>query len=312
MSLAVLSNEGLNPQVNWTTLGPPLLHRLADRPEAELFCPPPASRQNLRELARLARRARHHRSVFWMQGSARPELPVWMLSAARLRQRRSAFVVDAWRPQLDRIGRLATAQRLDPCFVAFREGYEELSERFPRARFEWLPFGVDTEVFQDLGVERDIFAYSMGRGHEPLSTALESYCRSRGLKYVRTTAGEVRNTSDLRALVSRSRYFLVTPPDLTDRNRTGGFSPLVMRYLEGLAAGCRLVGVLPSSGEYEQLLPLDAIVEVAADGSNLAERLDLDSEDPGASRATELARDLVRNEHSWNRRAEQISSRLLG
>lgn len=38
----------------------------------------------------------------------------------------------------------------------------------------------------------------------------------------------------------------------------GGFSALVMRYFEGLAAGTRLLGVLPRSGEYESILPMDA------------------------------------------------------
>jgi len=246
-----------------------------------------------------------------MQGSSRPEVPVWALSATRPTIRRSAFVVDAWRPVLTKIGFLAVAQRLDPCFVAFREGYDELKRRFPRGRFEWLPFGVDTEVFRPGHGERDIFAYWMGRRYSQLHEALLHYCEDRGFDYRYTRmSGEFRDPMELGALVGRCRYFVVTPPDIDDPVRTGGFSPLVMRYLEGLAAGARLLGVLPKSGEYEDLLPRNALCEVEADGSDLAEKLDADLNNTDAWRAVDKACALVRAEHSWDHRAQQIYERL--
>jgi hypothetical protein len=115
---------------------------------------------------------------------------------------------------------------------------------------------------------------------------------------------------ELGRLVGRSQYFLVAPPNLGDPARTGGFSPFVMRYLEGLSAGARLVGVLPGSGEYDRLLPRDAMLEVAADGSDLAAKLDADRRDPAGLEAVERARVLVREQHSWAKRAAQIFDRL--
>jgi hypothetical protein len=96
-----------------------------------------------RHLLRMARQAE---AFFWMQGSARPEWPLVLLSAMGGRARRSAYIIDAWKPQLRKIGIAAVVQKLDPCFVAFREGCEELQTRFPKGRFEWLPFGVDTDI----------------------------------------------------------------------------------------------------------------------------------------------------------------------
>jgi hypothetical protein len=81
-----------------------------------------------------------------------------------------------------------------------------------------------------------------------------------------------------------------------------------MRYLEGLAAGTRLLGILPRSGEYEALLPTEAICQVAPDGSDLAERLQEDSENPDAQRAVDAAGAFVRKYHSWQWRAEQINN----
>ena len=83
----------------------------------------------------------------------------------------------------------------------------------------------------------------MGRRHEPLHQALLAYCEARGLRYVYPKDGGL-STEELDRLTSSAQYFVATPPDLDNPKRTGGFSPLLMRYFEGLAAGTRLLGVL--------------------------------------------------------------------
>jgi hypothetical protein len=310
--IAALSNAKLDPGTHWSALGPPLLESLAGLAGGRLVAPPPFRPLEPRAWARTLRVVRSADAVFWMQMSSHPEPPVWLATRARVlgRMRRAAFVVDGWRPSLGRIGMLAVAQQLDPCFVPMREARDELARRYPRGRFEWLPFAVDTDVFVDEGAERDIFAYWMGRRYEPLHEALASYCSDRGLEYRTTVGGEVTSPADLGRLVARTRYFVVTPPDLDNPTRTGGFSPLVMRYLEGLAAGARLLGVLPRSGEFEELLPRESILEVAPDGSDLADRLDADRDDPAGLAAVQRAQQIVRRDHSWRRRAEQIYEAL--
>jgi hypothetical protein len=312
MRLAVLSNQNLSPWINWTTLGPPLLRPLAASPGATLVSPPPFAGRTLAAWGGAVRDLWRADTLFWMQGSARPEYPLWAASFLRGFVRRSALVVDAWRPALAKIGGLAVAQRLDPCFVFFREGCEALASRFPAGRFEWLPFGVDTASFDaPPGVRRDVFAYWMGRRYEPLHRAMLAYTARHGLIYRYTERpGEFADPKELGRFIARCEYFLVTPPDLDNPVKTGGFSPFVMRYLEGLAAGARLLGVLPRSGEYDLLLPRDAILEVAPDGSDLAERLDADRGDATVRTAVDRARMLVRRNHSWTRRAEQIYARL--
>ena len=310
MRLGILSNERLSPWVNWTTLGPPLLRTLAAMPNTEFIAPPPLSSAALREWPDILRICRSVDTLFWMQGSARPEFPVHLASLLSGRVRRAAFVIDPWRPALTKIGMLAVAQGLDPCFVSYHEAYEELRTRFPRGHFEWLPFGIDTDVFRPICHERRIFAFWMGRRYEPLHEALVRYCDERGLEYRFREPGVFPAPADLGRIAANSRYFLVTPPDLDNRQRTGGFSPLVMRYMEGLAAGTRLLGVLPQSGEYEALLPPDAILQVAPDGSDLAQKLDADKDNPNAQAAVERAMRLVRSHHSWGKRAEQIYGRL--
>lgn len=311
MQLAVLSNENLNPGVPWTTLGPPLARSLARFRDCRIIAPPPLSHRHLRKWAAVARAARSVDTLFWMQGRSRPDGSIFLTSVLAARARRSIFIFDTWKYLIPKIGALAALQRLDPCFVANREGYRELKCRFPRGRFEWLPFGVDTEAFRAVPGERPIFAYWMGRRYESLHQAMMQYCASRGLEYRFTGRdGEFPSSHDLGRLVGSSRYFLVAPPNLASPDRTGGYSPFVMRYFEGLSAGARLVGVLPGSGEYEKLLPLDAILQVAPDGSDLAAKLDADRQNPEVWLAVERARMDVRSNHSWSRRAEQIYYRL--
>jgi Glycosyl transferases group 1 len=307
MNLGVFSNEKLDPWVNWTTLGPPLLKPLAANKNARLIAPPRVRAHGFRAWSSVLHDVRLSDTLFWMQAASHPEVPIHIASLLHARVRRSAFVIDAWKHLLTKIGTLAVLQRLDPCFVAFREGYEELRRRFPQGRFEWLPFGVDTGVFDSVPGERPVFAYWMGRRYEPLHHAMLRYCSDRGLDYRYTLrSGEFPNPSDLGHLVGSCQYFLVGPPDLPNPERTGGFSPFVMRYLEGLSAGARLLGVLPRSREYEKLLPLDAILTVAPDGSDLPSKLDADRKNPTIRSAVEHARTLVRERHSWTKRAEQI------
>lgn len=313
MKLGVLSNHNLHPWVNWTTLGPPLLQPLSRFEGARLIAPPPLTptASCLQAWGETLGNVWASDTLFWMQGGSRPELPVHLAALLRGPARRSAFVVDAWRHILTKIGTLAVLQNLDPCFVAFREGCIELRRRFSQRRFEWLPFGVDTDVFDRVPGDRPVFAYWMGRRYESLHRALMGYCAQRNLQYRYTrSSGEFPDPDELGRLVGSSRYFVVSPPDIADPARTGGFSPFVMRYLEGLSAGARLLGVLPRSGEYERLLPLDAMLVVLPDGSDLAEKLDADQENPEAWEAVERARLLVRREHSWATRSQQIFARL--
>jgi hypothetical protein len=311
MRLGVLSNKKLDPWINWTTLGPPLLDVLSRYPRAQLIAPPPLTWQRAGEWASTLHALAGVNTLFWMQGSSRPELPVHLAALMRGPVRRSAFVVDAWKYLVGKIGALAMLQRLDPCFVAFHEGYRDLRTRFPRGRFEWLPFGVDTDVFAPVPGERPVFAYWMGRRYEALHRALVQYCGERGLDYRYTQRpGEFADPAELGRLVGSTRYFIVAPPDLSTPGRTGGYSPFVMRYLEGLAAGARLLGVLPRSGEYERLLPLDAMLVVSPDGADLTRRLDEDRDNQDALAAVARASRLVREQHSWARRAEQIYHRL--
>jgi hypothetical protein len=311
MTSRFLLNSALSPRANWSTLGPPLA-RAMERRGFETHCPKPLSPRSA--AARLLTEARGGRSVdtdFWMQLSSRPEWPLVLSSLAAGRVRRSAYVIDAWPYRLKKIATGARLMRLAPCFVAFREAYDQLVASYPEQSFVHLPFGVDTDVFHPaVSDERDVFAYWMGRRTPALHDALAAYCADRGLVYRTSEAGEVSDPHELGALVARSRYFVVTTPDVDHPERAGGFSPLVMRYLEGLACDTRLLGTVPRSGEFAAMLPADGILEVKPDGSDLAARLDADQVNgPTRPRMAEIGA-YVRQAHSWDARAATVVAAL--
>ena len=117
-------------------------------------------------------------ALFWIQLAARPNGPIHLASYLNLGARRSNFVLDAWKPSLTKIGLVATVERLDPCFVAYREAMDELKRRFPLAKFVWLPFGAHTDVFYPRKEEKSIFAFWLGRRYEPLHQASACVLRS--------------------------------------------------------------------------------------------------------------------------------------
>jgi hypothetical protein len=309
MELGLISNSALNPSVYWTTLLPPLFSGLAAQPGVRTIAPPPLAWERRSEWREIRSQVKGCDALFWIQLAARPIGSIHVASYLNLGARRSNFILDAWKPSLTKIGLVATLERLDPCFVAYREAMDELTRRFPLAKFVWLPFGAYTDVFYPRSEEKSIFAFWLGRRYEPLHQALLAYCEPRGLRYVYSQGGGL-TTEEVGRLTSSARYYVATPPDLDQPQRTGGFSPLVMRYFEGLAAGTRLLGVLPRSGEYESILPIDAFCQVSPDGSDLAKRLDEDQSNPDNQRVVDATGAFVREHHSWRRRAEQVFDHL--
>jgi hypothetical protein len=238
---------------------------------------------------------------------------VWALAYANPSARRAMLTVDSWPSIQWQLAAYAKAQRLSHCFLNFRSSVLALKSIAPNRNFEWLPFGFNDDVFHDRALDRDIYALSVGRRFEPFHQALRRYCESRGLVYMDVEGREEPvPLGHLSELAARSRYYVAQPPDLSDPIRTGGWSPLSLRYLEGIGAGCRLLGTRPKSGEFDILLPSDAIVECKPDGSDLETALDEADADPRFAEKADAASRYAHQAHRWSRRAEWIHSRLHG
>ena len=227
MELGLLSNSSTNPSVYWTTLLPPLFSGLTQRPGVRTISPPPLAWERRGEWRTVRSEIKACDTLFRVQLGSRPTGAIHLASYLNVRARRSTFVLDAWKPSLSKIGIAATLERLDPCFIAYSQAKTELQRRFPLAKFVWLPLGAHTDIFYPRKERKSIFAFWMGRRHEPLHRALLAYCDARGLSYVYSKDGGL-STEELGRLTSSAQYFVATPPDLDNTGRTGGFSPMVM------------------------------------------------------------------------------------
>jgi hypothetical protein len=254
-----------------------------------------------------ARTVRRADAVFWAQLHLHPPFPVWALAYVRPLALRAVLAVDAFESVVRDLARLLDSQRVGIAFLSYREARDALLAQGSHLDARWLPLGFARSVFCDLGLERDIYAFWLGRRHPPIHEKLLSLCSHRGLVYrFSRTPHDPPTIPELQELAARARYFLVTPPDLSDTRRTGSFSPLTSRYLEGVGAGCRLLGVLPRSGEFEALLPRHAIVECSPDGSDLEEVLAAADADPEFEAKRLEAYEIAHREHGWERRARVI------
>jgi hypothetical protein len=311
MRLVVLSGRHLGQEIYWRNCGPPLEDALASFSDATLVLPPPL-RNALRPGGRPAwlnaiRTLRKADAVFWPQMHLRPVTPVWASAYVQPMARRGTLAMDAWEPTIENLGRILTAQHLFTAWVHYSEAYDWLRAHHPRLRLSWLRLGFNQGVFRDLEVERDIYALWVGRRLEPLHQALIEYCAARGLVYrYSRAANDPATTEELNELVSRARYFLVTPPNLSNTSRTGSYSPLTMRYIEGPASGSRLLGVAPRRVELDAHLPVGALIEVQPDGTDLADVLERSDQDAEFEATRIAVREHVLKHHSWVARAAEI------
>jgi hypothetical protein len=289
------------------TLTDPLLAALSDRDGVRTISVPPFSWTRFPEWQKVWADVRGCDTLLWVQQRGlRPDAEIHLAALLKLALRRSAYFIDPFKHQIGKIGYFAATHRLDPCFLGWAEPVDDLQSRFSHTKFEWLPFAAHTDVFYPRPEGKSVFIFWMGRRDEHLHNALLTYCKQRDLQYVYSN-DMLYSLEQLGRIASSAQYFVVTP---TGARRSGGYSPLVARYFEGLAAGTRLLGVLPTSGEYERLLPVDAICQVAPDGSDLTQKLDEDRRNTEAQRFVDLACAFVHKHHSWRRRAEQIYNRL--
>ena len=135
MELGLLSNSSIDPSVYWTTLLPPLFSGLTQQPGVRTISPPPLAWERRGEWRKVRSQIKACDTLFWIQLGSCPPAAIHAASYLNLRARRSNFVLDAWKNSLTKIGVVATIERLNPCFVAYREAKDELERRFPLAKF---------------------------------------------------------------------------------------------------------------------------------------------------------------------------------
>ena len=195
------------------------------QPGVQTIAPPPLAWERRSEWGKVRSQVKGCDALFWIQLAARPNGPIHVASYLNLGARRSNFVLDAWKPSLTKIGLVATVERLDPCFVAYREATEELTRRFPLAKFVWLPFGAATELFlsaQGTEVDLRLLAWPPLRAFASGASSVLRNARPSLRLFQRRRIDHGANRTNWRPTLSTSS---LRPLISTIPKRTGGFSP---------------------------------------------------------------------------------------
>jgi hypothetical protein len=197
------------------------------------------------------------------------------------------------------------------------DAVEEM-RRYTSTPVSFLPTGADC-MMASPGIEappRVIDVLSYGRRLNAPHRRMVELARECGWFYHYDVWGglEARDWAEVRqsnaALVQRSRYFMLWDPAsiagkarLMQKDRA-----LTTRYFEAAAGGAILLGSRTPSAEFDTLFDWpDAVVEIAHDGSDLADTLDALEADP--LRCAEIRRDNITaslHRHDWVYRWQQI------
>jgi hypothetical protein len=163
-----------------------------------------------------------------------------------------------------------------------------------------LPYAVDVLRFTPYPKppERMIDVLSIGRRSEPVHQALRRLAATREFFYLYDTlpaslvqpSNPVEHREMLASAARVSRFFVTYPAKFGD-GEPHGQSEVGARYFEGAAAGAVLLGQAPGGLAFHRDFPWpDAVVELKADGSDVADVLADLSRRPG-----EMARLGARN-----------------
>lgn len=228
------------------------------------------------------------------------------------------WIDEIWAASLHRYRRwLPIFDRFDHVLVSHRQTAERLSAAIGRP-VRWVPAGVDVLRFSppDAASPRPVDAYSIGRRAPGIHAALRTLAQETPFFYVydtlKASVTDVYDPATHREVFAgtakRSRFFLVAPPKFDEPEQTQGQVEIGYRYYEGAAAGCVLVGQAAPSPAFDELFGWpDAVIELAADGSNVARVLAELASDPArlAAIARRNAVMSLRN-HDWTYRWKAI------
>lgn len=221
------------------------------------------------------------------------------------------LISDVWRAF---IKRQAFAQPLREFDIVCSYGsgaLDVLQDELPNTEVMFLPGAVDTLSFApgDRTLPRTIDVYSMGRKSDETHAAFLKWAKDTGRFYLCDVleAQFVHDTAEYRAhsinLARRSKYFiayrgLVNRPEVTQHE-------IGVRFFEGAAAGCILLGEAPENEHFPELFDWpDPIVHLPYGSTEPAKVIAQLEEDPARlakMRQNNIGHSLGRHDiaHRW-------------
>jgi glycosyltransferase involved in cell wall biosynthesis len=169
------------------------------------------------------------------------------------------WVTDCWGCDHAKWEALLRRQRFRQLFVSARDSVTWLTPRLPQTRIHWLPEAVEASRFDPSRplAGRPVEVLELGRNHPDYHRQIVTACGTRH----RHLFGEYFDPlRELPGALAKARCLVCFPRRMTHPEQAGGVETATIRYFEGMAAGCLLVGHAPQ--ELVDLYGYNPVVEV--------------------------------------------------
>ena len=181
------------------------------------------------------------------------------------------YIFDCWPPDYPRWESLFRRNRTRIAFFSARGSAEHFGRRFPAMSAYWLPEAcdpLDYDASKPLA-ERTIDVLELGRKYKPFHDPVRAMLPDAGLRHLFSPDGTRTPIFDgaaaLRAGLGDTRISVCFPKSMThpgDGSRgpgTSGLETVTLRYFEGMASKCVIVGHCPA--ELEEIFGYNPIVQ---------------------------------------------------
>jgi hypothetical protein len=214
-------------------------------------------------------------------------------------------------------GWLTALREFDHVVIGLKGTVKAVGDAIKRS-CHWVPAGVDAIRFSPYPQvpARVIDIYSIGPIWEGLHRTFLDFAAKKNIFYVYDTFNasdaKVKEYSQHREMFAnmakRSRYFIVAPAKAYRPEETKGQIEVGLRYYEASAAGAIMLGQVPYCESFNTMFNWpDAVIEIKADGSDVADVLSSLAAQP--DRLLEISRRNAREallQHDWVYRWKKI------
>jgi hypothetical protein len=226
----------------------------------------------------------------------------------------AVYMFDAWPDLHPVIREFLPKLNITAVFFSSRQVTEEFNrEGGNGCRFVWIPEGIDPARYRSRPPgERDIDVLQFGRRYDAYHGVIVKKLREAGKTYLfEKTRGAIvfPGRGEFIDGLSRAKISICIPGNVTHPGRSGEISTMTIRYLQSMASGCLIVGMLPD--DMKTLFDYNPLVEI--DGKDPAGQLlgILDTMERYAP-LIERNQRTIRERHTWTHRWRDIRQTLEG
>ena len=172
--------------------------------------------------------------------------------------------MDCWESDWDRWSRVLRRLRVRAAAFTSRQSAAEMARRCPGLHTLWMPEAAEVSQYSAERPlpDRSIDVLQMGRGYEAFDTPVRDHMKAAGCLHLQPQEGEhlFPDRTGLLDALGNARLLVCFPRCDTNPYQAGSVETLTLRYLEGFASGCVVVGRAPA--ELVDLFGYDPVVGV--------------------------------------------------